>query len=140
MWLLPTSFVFRPPRPPREVPRAARGGSGVYTDAGSTLRDKKNKKKVRHPGLESGESAWKAEVLPLHQWRRKFIGRRTRVPVLPDRFRAVFFVYQRAIEETRGSRLLRTLSIFSNTLSQYQRGRPSPCCGLHPTRLCAPHN
>ena len=34
-----------------------------------TTRGKKNKKKVRHPGLESGESAWKAEVLPLHQWR-----------------------------------------------------------------------
>ena len=46
------------------LPAVALGGSTTRPDRGQ-----KNKKKVRHPGLESGESAWKAEVLPLHQWR-----------------------------------------------------------------------
>ena len=50
-----------PPRPPRVA-------WGVPGEPGGTTT-KKNKKKIRHPGLESGESAWKAEVLPLHQWR-----------------------------------------------------------------------
>ena len=51
--------------------RAYRAAWGGVERKQRPERRKKNKKKVRHPGLESGESAWKAEVLPLHQWRAR---------------------------------------------------------------------
>ena len=57
-------FSFRGRTGLSSLPRGLGGGRKK-----AEAQAKKKQKKIRHPGLESGESAWKAEVLPLHQWR-----------------------------------------------------------------------
>ena len=36
---------------------------------GHTITLRARPKKMRHPGIEPGASAWEAPMLPLHQWR-----------------------------------------------------------------------